>query len=287
MGPIDIAQQLAHGGRVAELSQRQSRRVGSNRVFRLWVGADTRILKVYGSESAERRERTALDALAGLQGLPVVEERGVDDDLHWALFRDAGQWSLGTLPENTRLAQQAGRIIRNLHGIDPGTLSNLARGIDQEWVSADFLSTVRRLERYRGRLGISPQLLDAARGVRPPFASPPRLAHTDPRPDRFLVDSNGNVTLVNWEWATLAPPEWDLSRGLWLLTLRSGLAASHALARGYGATLEPSQLDRWTVYHCGMMLVFEVENRLAGRLDDLHYLVAELQRAVAGSRTAA
>ncbi len=87
--------------------------------------------------------------------------------------------------------------------------------------------------------------------------------------------------------ATLAPPEWDLSKAIWLLGLRSGLATAQAFAEGYGSTMDPEQLDRWTVYHAGMMLVFETENRLNGRLDDLSYLTAELQRAVTGSRTAA
>ncbi len=251
------------------------------------MGTTTRILKVYGAASGARREQRALHALAGLPGLPTVLERGIDDELHWALFRDAGQWNLGTLPENQGLAQQAGRILQELHRMEAGALSNLTRGIDQEWVSIDFLSTFRRLERYRGRLGISPELVEAARRVRPPFASPPRIAHTDPRPEKFLVDSDGRVTLIDWEWATLAPPEWDLSRALWLVTLHTGLATAHALAHGYRATLDSVQLDRWTVYHCGMILVFETENRLSGRLDDLDYLVNELQRAVTGARTAA
>jgi aminoglycoside phosphotransferase (APT) family kinase protein len=113
------------------------------------------------------------------------------------------------------------------------------------------------------------------------------LAHTNPLPEKFIVDNVGTVTLINWEWATLAPPEWDLSRALWLLGLRSGPATAQALAAGYGGAMDAVQLDRWTVYHSGMMLLYGVENRLDGRLDDLHYLSGELQRAVAGSRSAA
>ncbi len=286
MDAVEIAQQLAPGGSFAELSRR-GRGAGGNRVFRLWQGGESRILKVYGAQSRQRREHRALEMLAGIPGLPTVLERGFEGEVHWALFRDAGQWSLASLPENQAMARSAGQILAALHHSDPSMFSNLARGIDQEWVTIDFLSTFRRLDRYRGRLGISPDLLEAARNVRPPFASSPRVAHTDPAPDNFVVDGGGNVTLVSWEWATLAPPEWDLSRALWLLTMRSGLATAHALATGYGTRLEPSQLDRWTVYHIGMMLVFETENRLAGRLDDLRDLVAELERAVAGSRTAA
>lgn len=286
MDPAEIAQQFAQGGGYAELTS-PGGAAGANRVFRIWYGGESRVLKVYGAQSRRRREERALEMLGGLPGLPVVLDRGVDGDLHWVLFRDAGQWSLGALPENQGLAQSAGRILVALHRFEGEAFSNLARGIDQEWVTVDFLSTYRRLERYRGRLNISQKLLAAARAVRPPFASEPRVAHTNPAPNNFVVDASGNVTLIGWEWATMAPPEWDLSRASWLLNLRSGLATARALEEGYGTRLAPAQLDRWTVYHVGMMLVYETENRLAGRLDDLRDLVAELQRAVAGSRTAA
>jgi aminoglycoside phosphotransferase (APT) family kinase protein len=256
-------------------------------VFRIWGETESRILKVYGTPSRERRERRALESLRGVRGLPTVLDRGSDDDMYWVLFADGGQWNLAALPENSSIADQAGTILRAIHDVDPGSFSNLPRGIDQEWVSIDFVSTFRRIERYRGRLGISMDLIEAARSVRPPFASAPRVAHTNPRPDKFLVNHEGAVTLINWEWATLAPPEWDLSRAAWLVGLRSGMGTAQALTRGYGGELTSSQLDRWTVYHAGMMLVYEAENRINARLDDLSYLVAELQRAVAGSRSAA
>jgi aminoglycoside phosphotransferase (APT) family kinase protein len=111
------------------------------------------------------------------------------------------------------------------------------------------------------------------------------VAHTDPSPDNFLVNDAGNVTLINWEWATLAPLEWDLSKALWLLSLQSGRAAANAFAEGYGASMDAAQLDRWTVYHAGMMLVYESESRIRGRLDDLGYLIDELRRAVTGAHT--
>ena len=53
---------------------------------------------------------------------------------------------------------------------------------------------------------------------------------------------------------------------------------------GYGRALDPIQLDRWTVYHAGMMLVFEAENTLRSGTGGFEYLVAELQRAITGAR---
>ncbi|MDH3398707.1 MAG: aminoglycoside phosphotransferase family protein [Acidimicrobiia bacterium] len=277
---------LARGGRTQELTTGE-RAVGSNRIFRMWTENQTRIMKVYGTAARERRERHSLTALRGIPGIPTVLDRGAEGDIHWAIFEDAGSWNLANLPENSGLTRRAGEILRQVHESETSAISNLARGIDQEWVTVDFVSTFRRVERYRGRLGLSEDLLEAARGVRPPFASEPRVAHTNPAPDNFLVDDRGNVTMINWEWATLAPVEWDLSKVLWLLSLRSGTTAAAGLAEGYGAELDPAQLDRWTVYHAGMMLVYEAENRIKGRLDDLGYLVDELQRAITGSRAPA
>lgn len=276
---------MSVGGRVQELSSAE-RLLGSNRVFRIWTSAGTRILKIYGTPARERRESHSLEALAGIAGLPVVVDRGIEDDtVHWTLFTDSGQWTIGTLPENARTARSAGAILRAVHDTEPNPLSNLSRGIDQEWVSVDFMSTFRRLERYRAKIGYRAELLERARMVRPPFASAPRVAHTNTIPENFLVDDEGAVTLINWEWATLAPPEWDLTKSLWLMNLKAGPDAAAAFQDGYGRSIEPMQLDRWIVYHSSMMLVFEAESTLRQDRYAYEYLVAELERAVTASQS--
>lgn len=284
MEALDVAKRLAAGGKFQELTVGE-RALNANRVFRVWPGGDSIILKVYGTAARARRERHALETLAGLEGVPSIADQGLDGDVSWAVFPDGGGWTLGSLPENPRLARKAGAILRAVHDSPPATMSNLARGIDQEWVAVDFVFTFRRLDRYRGRIGLSPSLYDAAKGVRPPFATEPRASHTDPTPDNFLVNDDGDVTLINWEWATLAPPEWDLSKAAWLTGIASGPDAAAALQEGYGSVLEPTMLDRWTVYHAVMMLVYEAENRVRGGGEgEFEHLVAELQRAVAGSQ---
>ncbi len=283
--PIKLAERMSVGGRVQELSSAE-RLLGSNRVFRIWTSAGTRILKIYGTPARERRESHSLEALAGIAGLPVVVDRGIEDDtVHWTLFTDSGQWTIGTLPENARTARSAGAILRAVHDTEPNPLSNLSRGIDQEWVSVDFMSTFRRLERYRAKIGYRAELLERARMVRPPFASAPRVAHTNTIPENFLVDDEGAVTLINWEWATLAPPEWDLTKSLWLMNLKAGPDAAAAFQDGYGRSIEPMQLDRWIVYHSSMMLVFEAESTLRQDRYAYEYLVAELERAVTASQS--
>ena len=75
----------------------------------------------------------------------------------------------------------------------------------------------------------------------------------------------------------------DLSKAVWLTSLRSRPDAATAVMEGYGREIDPVQLDRWTVYHAGMMLVFEAENTLRTDLSEFDYLTSELQRAVAGA----
>ncbi len=274
MEPVDIAKRLAGGGRVQEVTR------GVNRLFRIWPeGESASLIKVYASPTHERRERRALEALHGVEGVPEVVERGADDETNWVRFDDPGTWSLANLPESPGAARRAGQVLLAVHRADPEPLSNLAEGMDAEWLASDFRSTFERLGRYRRRLQIPPELLGKALIVDPPLCSDPRAAHTNPRPESFLVDESGTVTLVDWEWATLAPPEWDFSLATWLLRLQAGPVAAAALAEGYGAALSEEDLNAWIAYHAGMILLREAQTR-DGRLDNLGYIVDELRRVL-------
>ncbi len=279
---LEVAQKLAEGGRVHELTGME-RGQSANRVYRIWRGDGTEVAKIYGTPARERRETHALEALASLPGTPQIIDRGLEFDIHWATFEDAGRWNLGTLPENPGLARKAGQILRSVHDTSADKITNLSRGMDQEWVAVDFLSTLRRLERYRRRLEISSDILEDAREVRPPYASDPRTAHTNPAPDNFVVDDDGNVTLINWEWATVAPTEWDLSKAAWLIGLHAGPSAAAAFQEGYGRSLDQYQLDRWIVYHSAMTLVFRVERAMDAAIGTHELYLAEFRRAVAAS----
>jgi aminoglycoside phosphotransferase (APT) family kinase protein len=274
MQPVDIAKRMAGGGRVQEVTR------GANRVFRIWPDdGSVSLIKVYSSPTHERRERRALQALAGIEGVPLVLERGSEDDINWVKFDDPGTWSLANLPESPGAARRAGQVLHAVHVADPAPLSNLAGGMDAEWLASDFRSTFERLGRYRRRLEIPPELLSRALGVDPPPCGDPRAAHTNPRPESFLVDESGAVTLFDWEWATLAPPEWDFSLATWLLRLQAGPVAAAALAEGYGAALSEADLDAWIAYHAGMILLREAQTR-DGRLGSLSFMVDELRRVL-------
>jgi aminoglycoside phosphotransferase (APT) family kinase protein len=281
--PNTLAEQMAGGGAVQQLTA-STPLINANHVFRIWKPGGSAVLKVYGSDARERREHHALNALEGVDHLPKILDRGEVSSMHWILFEDAGKWNLESLPENPGLAKVAGAILRDIHECDRSALSNLVRGIDHEWVAVDFRSSLRRLERYRGRVGVSSEYIQRARDVNPPYASEPTISHTDPTTRNFIVDNAGGVTLIDWEWATLAPPEWDLSRTAWSIGMHAGPTAASAVFVGYGRALDEIQLDRWIVYHSAQTLVRVAETNLSsGRASVPSVLVHEFHRAVLGA----
>jgi len=279
MDSVALAKQIADGDRFQDLT-RPTKALAQDRLFRIWRKPDPVLLKVYGTPGRARRETHALEALAGTEGVVVRLGGDINAEVAWSLFADPGEWSLAQLPENSRLGLSAGRILRAVHDSDPGALSNLSRGIDGDWVALDVVSTMRRLNRYRGRIGLDADLYEAARAVPAPYATEPRGSHTNPSPENFAVNEYGDVTLTNWQWATLAPPEWDLSKAVWLASIHAGPVVAEALQEGYGVFVGDEQLARWTVYHCAMRLVHEAEQRMFDGSDSFEDTVDQLQRAV-------
>ncbi len=280
MDSVALAERIADGDRYQDLT-RPTKALAQDRLFRIFRQPDPVLLKVYGTPARARRETHALEALSGIKGVPSPLESGIHADVSWALFADPGEWSLAQLPDNKRNGIAAGRILRAVHDSDPRVLSNLSRGIDAEWIAVDFASTMRRLNRYRGRLDISVELIEAARSIPTPFASAPRGAHTDPAAENFVVNEYGDVTLVNWQWATLAPPEWDVSKAVWLTARHAGTKVAEGIQVGYGVFVGEEQLARWTVYHAAMRLVYDAEQRMFDRgADSFEDMIGQLATAV-------
>jgi aminoglycoside phosphotransferase (APT) family kinase protein len=273
MEPAAIARKLSGDGRIVEVG------TGVGRLYRVWDGTETKLVKIYSSVSAERRERQALDNLAGLAGLPVAIRRGVEDDRPWVVFEEPGKWNLASLPESISLGRKAGEVLAALHRRDTGHLSNVEHGMDADWINGDYPSTFKRLERYRGRLHLPADVVARAMDLNPPRTGTPAIIHTDPNPEQFMVDDDGNVTLFHWEWSTLGPPEWDYSRLLWLTRLKAGPDSAAGVVEGYGAEMSDNELERWAVYHSGMMLKQAVEAP-DQQLRGADWLVEELTRAV-------
>ncbi|HEX6946342.1 MAG TPA: aminoglycoside phosphotransferase family protein [Acidimicrobiia bacterium] len=276
MDALQLVESLHPGTSVRELA------AGANRVFRVTTptGA-TSIVKVYPVASRERRERRALEALAGVEGVPRILGNGAEGDLAWLHMTDAGSWNLASLPRNDDTLEAAGRILRGLHSAD-ASITNLTVGIDADYVQSHFRSTLERLERYRRRFEMDRGVLEKAMEIEPPLATDPVPIHTRPTPNKFIVNEEGKVSLVDWEWATLGPPEHDLTLAVWQFAMHFGEDAAAAFRRGYGAELPESRYRSWVAYHSAVMMLDAAEVR-EGRLGDLSYLVDELTSAVLGS----
>lgn len=254
---------------------------GANKVFRVMENeTSTAIVKVYPVASREKRERHALEALAGIEGVPRIHDHGLDRNVAWLKLDDAGAWNLSNLPRNMDAVRAAGRILRSVHSAQ-ARITNLVVGIDNDYVVNHFRSTIQRLGRFRRRFGMEQAVLDKALDIEPPLASSPVPVHTRPVPSKFVMNELGEVTLVDWEWATLGPSEWDLTLAVWQFATLLGDDAAVAFREGYGAELPESRYRSWVAYHAAMMMLDAAEVR-EGRLGDLEYLVTDLTAAVMG-----
>lgn len=269
----EVLQRLTGPGRNQLLSR------GVNTYYRIWTDQRSTVVKFYGTTSQYRREHRALEALAGVSGLPVIFDQGLEGSVAWVQFLDAGRWSLASMPENTKAARRAGEILHDVHEARSELLSNLSGGMDQAWIASDYRSTLERVDRYRRRLRISHDVVQRALEADPPVASEPRASHAKPHPRKFVVADDGAVTLIDWVWSTLAPPEWDYSLAVWQMALDVGVGAADALAEGYGQRMTDEALAPWIVYHSGMWLLNEAESR-DGPLDDLQPIVIQLANLV-------
>jgi aminoglycoside phosphotransferase (APT) family kinase protein len=271
-----LVERLYPSARIRELA------AGQNSVFRITESeTTTSVVKVYPVASREKRERHALEALSGIEGVPTINNHGMDGDLAWLKMSDGGGWNLSSLPKNLEVVESAGRTLRNVHSART-EITNLAVGIDNEYVKSHYRSTIERLGRYRRRFGMQQIVLDKALNIEPPLATEPVPSHTRPTPSKFVVNEQSDVTLVDWEWATLGPPEWDLTLAVWQFAVNHGEDAAAAFRKGYAAELPESRYRSWVAYHSAMMMLDAAEVR-EGRLGDLHYLVGDLTEAVMGT----
>jgi aminoglycoside phosphotransferase (APT) family kinase protein len=195
---------------------------------------------------------------------------------------DGGQWNLSPPPKNLEVVEGAGRTLSNAHTPPNQHITNPDAGIDSEYVKSHYRSTIERLGRFRRRFGMPQVVLDRALDIEPPLATDPVLSHTRPTPSKFVVSDAGAVTLVDWEWSTLGPPEWDLTLAVWQFAVNHGEDAAAAFRKGYSAELPESRYRSWVAYHSSMMMLEAAEQR-DGRLDNLYHLVNDLTEAVMGS----
>ena len=84
-----LVERLYPSARLRELA------AGQNKVFRVTENeTETSIVKVYPVASREKRERHALEALAGIEGVPTIYNHGIDGEMAWLRMSDGGSWNL-------------------------------------------------------------------------------------------------------------------------------------------------------------------------------------------------
>ncbi|MBK5267345.1 MAG: aminoglycoside phosphotransferase family protein [Acidimicrobiia bacterium] len=271
MDAVQLARGLADGGRVNQLGTPGD----ATHTFRVHSSTGPYILKIYDKESYARREERSFAVLAGAPGTPVILERGDTEGTQWVKFADPGAWTMATLPENAEAARSCGAIVRSIHQLDTANVTNLHGGMTADQVAADYQSTFQRLSRFRGRLNMGAHVIDAAVAIPPPRCSAPTFSHTNPSATNFFVNDESEVTLFDWTWATLTPPEWDFSLAYWSLGASVGTRASTAFAEGYGAALSDEDLRPWIVYHIASYLI-RVAETSSGRLEHLRPSVDQL-----------
>ena len=147
-----LVEDLYPNARIREIA------AGQNLVYRVHeTETESSIVKVYPVVSRERRERHALEALAGVTGVPQLLNHGIAGDSAWLKMTDGGAWSLANLPKNLDNIEAAGAILRNVHGAT-ANITNLTVGIDH-WITKGFsvLSSIEKVRRCLPRKGDRPE----------------------------------------------------------------------------------------------------------------------------------
>jgi aminoglycoside phosphotransferase (APT) family kinase protein len=197
-----------------------------------------------------RREHRVLRALAATE-LPIprfvayAETDASGVTVGWLLMsRLAGRPLLGVAAEATERVQRSlfkdlGELLRRLHAT-PAPAALVGRG---DWLS-------RQLAQARANLpwcdGTAAGLAELQRS-RPP-AVPERLIHGDLALDNVLVDSNGEMSLIDWAGGGLGDPRCDVALALQTEPeIALTAAVLDAFYAGYGAPALDAETRDWFV----------------------------------------
>ncbi len=238
MDAIEVARELTGDGRPVPLA------ADERRYFRVWDSQSSRVIKIDRSHRSHDRELSVIDALDGVLGIPFVLDAGQVDDWYWISFADPGPWNLTSL----RNSEVGARIARTLRQVQELPLDGFPQPVlTNALIQSEYTSALRQLRPLRGRLHIEKSLIDGLFGIPAPGGSSPRPAHLGAKTRQTFIDEGGNVTLMGWEDAGIAPPEWDLTQVLMGLdeTSRTGSTFSKDTRLNQG----PIDLHRWIIFH--------------------------------------
>jgi aminoglycoside phosphotransferase (APT) family kinase protein len=200
-----------------------------NTTYRVRLASgETWMLRILPRGLGALETERAATALAGEAGLRVPRERGRGalDHPYWI-----GSWIPGerlddwlaagpSEGDRRRVGEAVGRDLAALHAMTlaaPGAL--LPGGEVRPAAEEPVGRSLRRWlgeDRTRASLGEAGvvavrEAYEARRPALAEWASHAALLHGDPAQGNLLVDADGIVGWVDWEWARVGDPAWDLA----------------------------------------------------------------------------
>lgn len=262
-----MARKLSGDGRVSTLE------VDPRRFFRVWDGASSRIIKVDRSRLSHERELQVIAAVDDILGAPHVLESGLIDDWYWISFADPGKWSLATV-RNPEYGRRLAYILSQIHekpfnGFPEPVITN-------DWIRHEYASVLRRLRPMRRQLGIEDSLLETLSGIPAPIGSIPRPAHMGSKGSGVFISSEETLTIMGWEDAGIAPPEWDITQ--MIAEFEFAPETSRHFEESLRFDVGPVELHRWMNFHAVRALLDRANNFDNGT--SVRRLIERLERSV-------
>ena len=151
--------------------------------------------------------------LAG-QGLPVPQLYGVQHERRWVLLEDLGDQRLCDLPRAQRLERQrqAAELLARVHLLPRTEALPFTRCFDAAWIrfELDHFQAYGTPPEFRDTLVPELEALIEHIGQ-----LPQTLCLRDFQSQNLMIDAAGNLRILDYQDALLAPPELDLAAFLY------------------------------------------------------------------------
>jgi aminoglycoside/choline kinase family phosphotransferase len=179
----------------------------------IWMHArpeDPEILPPALRGPAQELPFVTVSRLLADHGLPVPQVFAVHHDEPWILLEDLGDLHVFDLPHDQRLARQSEAIglLSRVHSIPRGDGMPFSRHFDQEWIGFELEHFMTHAVNKTARSALRPGLEELGRQI---ARLPQTLCLRDYHCQNLMVDANGELRIIDYQDALLAPPELDLA----------------------------------------------------------------------------
>lgn len=171
---------------------------------------DPEILPPALRQATEELPFVTVTRLLARQGLPVPRIHALDSEHHWLLLEDLGQQHLCDLAPGPRLERQREAIglLARVHGLPQGSGLPFTRRFDLEWIEFELRHFLEHGVATPFRDSLRPGLAQLAGHV---AALPTTLCLRDFQSQNLMLDPRGQLRILDYQDALLAPPELDLA----------------------------------------------------------------------------